>query len=147
MTKKNEVYLCPVCGGMMEVLNAGAVPVCCGKPMTILRENDSDGAYEKHVPVVDIVDGCIRVRVGASDHPMTDAHYIGWIELLWPGYVLRKELHPGDNPEAIFTLEKDNDVSISCLVKGVVARAYCNLHGLWKSGKIENTGCCATEKD
>ena len=34
MTKLKEIYRCPVCGNMVEVLNAGAGElVCCGKPM------------------------------------------------------------------------------------------------------------------
>lgn len=140
MTKKNEVYLCPVCGSVLEVLNIGAAPVCCGKPMTRLDENDSDGAYEKHVPVVDFIDGSMRVRVGASDHPMTDAHYIKWIELICSGSVSRKELNPGDKPEAVFTLKESDNFdgsSGSCALKTVVARAYCNLHGLWKSDRVK----------
>ena len=34
MTKIKEIYRCPVCGNIVEVLNAGAGElVCCGKPM------------------------------------------------------------------------------------------------------------------
>ena len=40
--------------------------------------------------------------------------------------VYRKYLSPTDKPEASFEVEK-GDV--------VVAREYCNLHGLWKGTK------------
>jgi superoxide reductase len=54
---------------------------------------------------------------------MTADHYIEWIELMAGATVLRQELAPGDAPEATFCTTAD----------GVTARAYCNLHGNWKS--------------
>ena len=50
MTKLREIYRCPVCGNIVEVLNAGAGElVCCGKPMILLKENTTDAAQEKHL--------------------------------------------------------------------------------------------------
>ena len=58
MSKLREVYRCPICGNMVEVLNpGGGTLVCCGKPMMLLEENTSDGAHEKHVPVVETTEG------------------------------------------------------------------------------------------
>ena len=122
MTRKREIYRCPICGNIVEVLHAGAVLSCCGKPMKLLTENDTDGAIEKHVPVLERIDGGYRVTVGSVEHPMAEAHHIQWIELLTPTEVLRKELNPGDKPEATFLT---NALEVS-------AREYCNLHGLWK---------------
>lgn len=121
-TNTKEIYRCSVCGGMVEVLHPGMVMQCCGQPMTLLQGNTTDGAKEKHVPVVEAVEGGYRVTVGSVEHPMQADHYIEWIELVTKGGVLRKELQPGDNPEAVF-LTTD-----AC----VCAREYCNLHGLWK---------------
>lgn len=124
MTKLREIYRCPVCGNMVEVLNPGAGElVCCGKPMMLLKENTTDAAQEKHVPVVEKTDFGYRVKVGSVNHPMLDEHYIQWIELLTPSSVLRQELKPGCKPEASFFTNED------CLC----AREYCNLHGLWKA--------------
>ena len=95
MTKLREIYRCPVCGNIVEVLNAGAGElVCCGKPMILLKENTTDAAQEKHVPVVEKTTNGYHVRVGSVEHPMLNEHYIQWIELLTPKSVLRCELKP-----------------------------------------------------
>ena len=109
MSNVNEIYKCKECGLMVEVVIAGdCTPECCGKPMQLLKENTTDGAKEKHVPV---------------DHPMTEAHYIQWIELVTENGVLRQHLTPQDQPFAEFKTD----------AKEVYAREFCNLHGLWKS--------------
>lgn len=124
MTQKNEVYKCSVCGNIVEILHAGAGElVCCGKPMVKMAENTTDGAKEKHVPVITKTADGYKVAVGSAAHPMTEDHYIEWIELIADGKVYRQCLKPGDAPEATFCI-KANEVS---------AREYCNLHGLWKA--------------
>lgn len=122
-TNVREVYRCSICGGVVEVLHQGNVMQCCGQPMTLLRENDTDGAREKHVPVVEPVEGGYRVTVGSVEHPMLAEHYIEWIELVTDSRVYRKELKPGEKPEALFLTD----------ARQVFARAYCNLHGLWRN--------------
>ena len=62
-TNVREVYRCSICGGVVEVLHQGNVMQCCGQPMTLLKENTTDGAREKHVPVVEAVEGGYRVTV------------------------------------------------------------------------------------
>ena len=128
MAEKRQIAKCKVCGQMVEVVNAGAGElVCCGQPMELLTPNTVDASHEKHVPVI-VSDGeKTVVRIGSAAHPMLDAHYIGWIELVCPTGVCRKELKPGDTPEAVFPVAYRD---------GMTARAWCNLHGLWeKSGK------------
>ena len=121
---KNQVYKCGVCGNIVEVVEAGGGQLaCCGQPMTLLAENSTDAATEKHVPVLEQIDGGYKVTVGSAAHPMADDHYIQWIELIADGVVYRAELSPGAAPEATFQIRADT----------VTARAYCNLHGLWKS--------------
>lgn len=123
MTQLNEIYKCDVCGNMVEVVNTGVGQlVCCGQPMRLIVENTVDAAKEKHVPVMEKVEGGVLVRVGEVEHPMTEAHYIQWIEILTPNKVYRKYLKPGEKPEALFKI--DEEVT--------AAREYCNLHGLWK---------------
>lgn len=124
MITKNEVYKCPICGNVVEVLNAGGgTLVCCGSPMKLLVENTQEAAVEKHIPVVTKIDGGVHVAVGSVEHPMTDAHLIQWIEVVTPTKVLRKNLTPQDKPEATF--EVDEEI--------LAVREYCNLHGLWKA--------------
>jgi superoxide reductase len=121
--KLSEVYKCSVCGNIVEVVHVGGGElVCCDKPMDLQEENTVDAATEKHVPVVEKVDGGVRVKVGEVEHPMTEDHYIEWIEVLANGKSYKKFLSPGDAPGAEFMVEGE-----------VTARAYCNLHGLWKS--------------
>lgn len=124
MAAQLEVYKCNLCGNMVEVLHGGdGELVCCGQPMAKLTENTTDAAKEKHVPVIEKVAGGYKVSVGSVLHPMVEDHYIEWIELLADGKAYRKFLSPGDEPIATFAVE----------VSSVIAREYCNKHGLWKA--------------
>ncbi len=123
-TKKLQVYKCMSCGNIVEVVHASnGQLVCCGQPMMLLSENTMDAAEEKHVPVIEAVDGGIKVKVGSVAHPMEEEHFIEFIEVEHESKVYRQFLNPGDAPEATFPLPAE----------GVVAREFCNLHGLWKA--------------
>ena len=124
MAEKLQIYKCMMCGNIVEVLHGGVGElVCCGEPMKRLTENTVDAAKEKHVPVVEAAEGGVKVKVGSTAHPMEEKHYIEWIEVIADGRVYRQFLKPGGAPEAFFPVE----------AAGVVAREYCNLHGLWKA--------------
>jgi superoxide reductase len=123
MATKLEIYKCAACGNIVEVLHGGAGElVCCGEPMKLLKENTTDAAKEKHVPVIEKIDGGYKVKVGSVPHPMEAKHYIEWIELLADGKAYRQFLDPGMPPEATFLIKAST----------VSAREHCNLHGLWK---------------
>ncbi len=123
--KINEVYKCEVCGNIVEVTHAGGgTLVCCGKDMILQEENTVDASIEKHVPVVEIENNKVKVKIGEVAHPMEETHYIEWIEILVDGRSYKKFLQPGEAPEAEFYLPDE--------VKEVIVREYCNLHGLWK---------------
>ncbi|OOM16156.1 desulfoferrodoxin [Clostridium saccharobutylicum] len=116
-------YRCETCGNIVELIkNGGGRLVCCGKEMTKLEPNTSDGAQEKHVPVVERKDGKIHVKIGSVEHPMTDEHYIEWIAVVTDKIIEKISLSPGEKPEAVF-VDKGH---------GTVYE-YCNLHGLWKT--------------
>ena len=124
MTKKLEIYKCAVCGNIVEVLHTGAGElVCCGQPMENLTAKTADEGKEKHVPVIQGVDGGIKVKIGSVPHPMEEKHYIEWIEIVADGKTYRQFLNPGDAPEAEFAVEANS----------VTAREHCNIHGLWES--------------
>ncbi len=124
MAERLEVYKCELCGNIVEVLHGGAGElVCCGKPMVKMTENTVDAAKEKHVPVIEKIDGGFKVKVGSVAHPMDAKHWIEWVELIADGKVYRQFLNPGETPEAVFQIEATS----------VTAREYCNLHGLWKA--------------
>ena len=125
MTELKQIYKCEVCGNIVEVIHNGAGQlICCGQPMKLLEEKTKDSAVEKHVPYIEKVESGYKVKVGQNqDHPMTEEHWIEWIQLIADGEIYRKFLRPGDKPEAIFKIE----------AKNVSARELCNVHGLWKS--------------
>ena len=87
-----------------------------------LTANTTDGAYEKHVPVILMNGDTITVQVGSVEHPSLPAHYIEWIILETEQGFQIHYLKPGMKPEAIFKVTE----------KVVAAYEYCNLHGLWK---------------
>jgi superoxide reductase len=118
------VYKCQDGELVIEVLLDGeGEPACHGEPMKQLVENTVDAAKEKHVPVIEKIDGGVKVKVGDVPHPMQDDHWIAWIEVMADGKLYRQYLNPGDAPEATFPIDADQ----------VTAREYCNLHGLWKA--------------
>ena len=124
MTELNQVYKCNICGNIVEMVHTGAGQlVCCGEPMVLQKENMVDASQEKHVPVIEKTEKGFKVKIGAVSHPMEEAHYIEWIEVVANGKIYRKMLKPGDEPMAEFCIESEK----------ITARAYCNLHGLWQS--------------
>lgn len=124
MAEKLEIYKCEACGNIVEVLHGGEGElVCCGEPMKLYKENTVDAAKEKHVPVIEKIDGGYKVKVGSVAHPMEEKHYIEWIEIIADGAAYRQFLNPGDEPEAVFMTDADK----------ITAREYCNMHGLWKA--------------
>jgi len=100
--------------------------------MILMVENSVDAVLEyrsvdpelrsvgaKHAPVIDGK----KVSVGSVLHPMTEEHYIEWVEATGKdGRVVKKFLKPGD------------EVVVEFCFDVVRARCYCNLHGLWKNG-------------
>ena len=123
MAEKLEVYKCAACGNIVEVLHGGVGElVCCGKPMEKLVAKTADEGREKHVPVIEKIEGGIKVKVGSVPHPMEAEHYIEWIEVIADGRAYRQFLNPGDAPEAEFAVEAGQ----------VSARELCNKHGMWE---------------
>ena len=123
MTEKLQIYKCEICGNIVEVLHEGEGElVCCGQPMKLYRENTTDAAPEKHVPVIEKTESGFKVKIGSVAHPMVEEHNIEWIEAVVDGKAYRQFLKPGDAPEAEFCIKSDN----------IIAREYCNIHGLWK---------------
>lgn len=121
-----KFFRCEHCGNIIEMVEDKGVPVvCCGQRMTELVAGTSDGAREKHVPVYEVKDNIVHVKVGEVAHPMIPEHYIEWIVLQTKNGVQRKELNPGDKPEVCFALCDGDEVE--------AVYAYCNLHGLWKA--------------
>ena len=120
----NRIFKCNVCGNMVEMLyEGGGELVCCGQPMEELKEKKEEEGNEKHLPVIEKTDSGIKVKVGSNPHPMEEKHYITMIEIIADGKIYRKNLKPGEAPEAEFPVKAEN----------VTARELCNVHGLWST--------------
>ena len=121
-----QFYKCPKCGNIVAYVKHGKCNVvCCGEEMKEMKPNTSDGAGEKHVPVIEQYGDHITVKVGSVPHPMLEAHYITFVVLETNLGYQKKDLTPGGKPEAVFALADGE--------KAVAAYEYCNLHGLWKT--------------
>lgn len=122
MAQRSEIYVCELCGNIIEVLEGGdGELVCCGQAMTLQKENTVDASKEKHVPALTISEKQVAVQIGSTIHPMEEKHYIMWIEMQQGNTVQRKYLKPGDEPKAVFQRGEGS----------FTVREFCNIHGLW----------------
>ena len=82
MAERNQIFKCEADGQIVEVLHGSKGEVSRrGSPIKPLKENSSNGAKEKHVPVIEKIAGGFKVTVGSVPHPMEERHYIellGW---------------------------------------------------------------------
>lgn len=135
-----KFYICQTCGNLFgTIVDMENVPSCCGKQMTELRCETTDGALEKHVPVCtcetistkddkEIV--AVHIKVGSEPHPMEKYHSIQWIVLETDCGVYRCDLKCCEDKdekqpaaEATFYICKNE--------KPLRAYEYCNIHGLY----------------
>jgi len=98
--------------------------MCCGQKMTNLVPGTVDASKEKHVPVVSVTDGSVKVEIGEVYHPMSAEHSITWVYLQTDKGGQRKNLSVDSDPVVEFALKDEKPVAVY---------AYCNLHGLWKT--------------
>lgn len=119
-----RLFKCDICGNLVDLLEeGGGTLVCCGEEMTEIVLSTEETTFEKHIPVVTKEGNNVRVQVGSTIHPMLDNHYINFIVLVENGMVMRKDLKPGEEPVATFTVTSDN----------FEVYAYCNIHGFYKA--------------
>lgn len=128
MTNKLELYKCEICGNLVEILVSGdGELVCCGQPMHHLQpKNKESEGLEKHVPIFVKNDcGNTEIRVGSIPHPMENEHFIMFIQTISAdnNKVTTTFLHPNDIPK----------MRLECLTDALIAREYCNIHGLWEN--------------
>ncbi len=113
-----------------------------------------DWKNEKHVPVIEVKGPVkkgelvkVKVSVGKEiPHPNTTAHHIKWLDLFfWPdgekfpveiGYMSfdsHGESAKGADTSTIYTEPRTKFVFKTEKSGTLMATAYCNIHGLWKS--------------
>ena len=123
--KDTRFYICEKCGNTVGMIHASGVPlVCCGQKMTAIEAGTVEASREKHIPVVEVDEGKVKVIVGSVLHPMTEEHSITWVYLETDKGGQRKNLAAGEAPEVTFALADERPIAVY---------AYCNLHGLWKT--------------
>lgn len=126
--EKLDIYRCNICGNIVEVLVSGTGElVCCGEPMQKLEARKTEEAmYEKHIPVFNKnEDGKLEIRVGEVLHPMLEEHHIMFIQAISEdkNSSQLKFLHPNEEPKMLSDELSPN----------MIAREYCNIHGLWEA--------------
>lgn len=120
-----KFYRCKHCGQIIAKVKDTKVPIiCCGEPMSEIIPSSTDAAVEKHVPVYEVKDNIVNVRIGSVIHPMEEKHYIEWVALETKFGNQRKLLKPGMEPKVSFALVPGDEV--------IAVYAYCNIHSLWK---------------
>lgn len=127
MTNNLELYRCEICGNLVQVILSGVGElVCCGQPMGLVKGKvQEEMLTEKHVPVfIKNEEGKDIIQVGTVLHPMTDEHYIMFIETISEDkkHVHLQYLHPGEETKMLLEEKLGKNL----------AYAFCNLHGLWE---------------
>lgn len=123
----NQKFLkCEHCGNIVAAVKESGVPVmCCGEAMKEIIPGSIDASTEKHVPVYIIEGNKVIVKIGETEHPMQEEHYIEWISIQTKFGNQRKVLKPNEKPEVCFLICDGDEIE--------AVYAYCNLHGLWKA--------------
>jgi len=125
MCDNNKFFICEHCGNLIGMIHDAGVPMmCCGQKMTKLEPGVVEASVEKHLPVVEVTDGAVVVKIGSVEHPMTEEHSILWVYMQTDKGGQRKCLKVGEAPVIKFALADEKPVAVY---------AYCNLHGLWKT--------------
>ena len=76
MTYRYQLYKCPICGTVTEIVHDGvSAMICCGKTMEVLDDREPVGTKESHMPVVEATEKGCKVSVGSKLHGMdADPH-------------------------------------------------------------------------
>lgn len=118
-----KFYKCAICGNVIvKTVDSGVSVVCCGQKMEELVANTVEASAEKHIPVVNVMDGNrLHIEVGSVHHPMLPEHHIAFVCVETEKGFTVVNLH--DEPVADVCLGDEKPIAVY---------EYCNLHGLWK---------------
>lgn len=116
-----KIFKCPKCGKIVEIIDGSGEIFCCNEKMIELQANTEEASLEKHIPLCEINDDIVTVKIGEVMHPMDENHYISLIIAEYPDSIIRYHLKSNDEPIVEFDYEK-----------GMTIYEYCTVHGLWK---------------
>ena len=111
---RSALYVCPVCGNIIQGTGA-AVVSCCGVALPPLEAEEPD---EAHRLVREEIDGELFLTV---PHEMSKAHYISFIAYMTTGRSDLVKLYPEGQPGARFYPRGSGWLYW-----------YCNRHGLFR---------------
>ena len=89
---------------------------------SVLKANDVDASFEKHVPQFEMMDQLVKVYV---NHVMEEDHYIEWLLVDYGDEQIVKHFIPGSDPSMVVEYRS-----------GMKAYSYCNKHSLWVSEEV-----------
>ena len=110
---KVKLYVCPVCGNVIQACGEAMVS-CCG---IVLPPQEAEEADAEHAIQVEIVEDEFFVSVS---HPMEKAHYISFLMAVSDQGTQLVKLYPEGNAEARFKISRVKKLDW-----------YCNRHGLF----------------
>ena len=111
---KCKLYVCPVCGNVMQSTGAAAVS-CCGIALPPLEAEPPDNAHEIRVEVSED-EYFVTVR-----HPMTKERSLSFLCAVADNETRFVKLYPEGAGEARFPISRVRKLY-----------AYCNRHGLFE---------------
>lgn len=109
--RKARIYVCPICGNVIQSAGDAAVS-CCGVSLPAQEPDEPD---EDHHIRVETTEGELYVTV---DHPMTKEHHISFIVYRTGDRIETVKLYPEGNAECRFFRRGHGEIV-----------AYCNRHG------------------
>jgi transcriptional regulator with XRE-family HTH domain/desulfoferrodoxin (superoxide reductase-like protein) len=109
--RKARIYVCPICGNVIQSAGDAAVS-CCGVSLPAQEPDEPD---EDHHIRVETTEGELYVKV---DHPMTKEHHISFIVYRTGDRIETVKLYPEGNAECRFFRRGHGEIV-----------AYCNRHG------------------
>ena len=93
-----KFYICKGCGKIVGMVRPSKCPVkCCGEPMEEMIPNTTDGALEKHVPVVEINGRDVTVTVGSvAGFAFPVIQTVNGVEMTWslPFLMMQRNCQP-----------------------------------------------------
>lgn len=109
--RKARIYVCPICGNVIQSAGDAAVS-CCGVSLPAQEPDEPDEDHHIHV---EMTEGELYVTV---DHPMTKEHHISFIVYRTGDRIETVKLYPEGNAECRFFRRGHGEIL-----------AYCNRHG------------------
>lgn len=115
--KKLKLYVCPVCGNIIQSTGE-AVVSCCGITLPELEAEEALENDNAHLAKIEKVEDEYYITI---PHEMTRMHYISFIAAVRTDGFEIKKLYPEQDSQARFKISGTKEILY-----------YCNHHGLFK---------------